>query len=142
MVVAEALELATVCLTGAPDVAHWVLAVSRGRHPVDDVVLGLVLQAAVMVESLRPGAVQDVVLEQVLVDSDNGSDTIRSEDYLAGRDVTVEELRAAVVGPAIPQQVVIHSRYQVIYYGRYQGDIRADIKDIRKKLRRYIDAKR
>ena len=80
-----------------------------------------------MEESPGAGAVQDVVLEQVLVDSDNGSDTIRSEDYLAGRDVTVEELRAAVVGPAIPQQVVIHSRYQVIM---------ADIKDISGRISR------
>ena len=47
MVVAEALELATVCLTGAPDVADGLLAVFRSRHPVDDVVLRLVLQAAV-----------------------------------------------------------------------------------------------
>ena len=30
-----------------------------------------------------------------------------SEDYLASRDVAVEELRAAVVGPAIPQKVVV-----------------------------------
>ena len=94
MVVAEALELPTVCLAGAPDVAHWVLAVSRGRHPVDDVVLRLVLQATVVVESPRAGAGHDVVLEEVL----------------AARGVAVEEVGAAVVRPPVPGAETINSQ--------------------------------
>ena len=93
MVVTEALELPTVCLTGAPDVAHGLLAVVGSRHPVDDVVLRLVLQAAVVVERPGGGAEHDVVLEQVL----------------AGGDVAVEEVCAAVVGPAVGEDVVVQS---------------------------------
>ena len=96
MVVAEALELPTVGLTGAPDVADRVLAVSRSRHPVDDVVLRLVLQPAVVVESPRPGARHDVLLEEVL----------------AGRHVAVQEVGAAVVRPPVPGSEKINSRIQ------------------------------
>ena len=98
MVVTEALELPAVGLTGAPDVADGVLAVVRGRHPVDDVVLGLVLQAAVMVESPRPGARHDVRLEEVL----------------AGRHVAVEEVGAAVVRPPVPREEKISRRVSSI----------------------------
>ena len=93
MVVAEALEFPTVGLTGSPDVAQWVLAVSRDGNSVDDVVLRLVLQAAVVVQRPGGGAEHDVVLEQVL----------------AGGDIAVEEVCAAVVGPAVGEDVVVQS---------------------------------
>ena len=96
MVVAEALELPTVGLTGAPDVADGVLAVVRSRHPVDDVVLGLVLQAAVVEESPGGGAVEDVLLEEVL----------------AGGHVAVQELGTAVVRPAVPAERNSHNSLQ------------------------------
>ena len=86
MVVTEALELPTVGLACAPEVTERVLAIGRTGHSVHDVVLGLVLQAAVMVESPGPGARHDVVLEEVL----------------AGRHVAVEEVGAAVVRPPVP----------------------------------------
>ena len=86
VVVAEALEFPTVGLTGSPDVAQWVLAVSRDGNSVDDVVLRLVLQAAVVVEGPRAGSRHDVLLEEVL----------------AGRHVAVEEVGAAVVRPPVP----------------------------------------
>ena len=88
MVVTETLELPTVGLTGAPDVADRVLAVSRSRHPVDDVVLRLVLQAAVVVERPRPGARHDVLLEEVLTSG----------------HVAVQELGTAEIRPAVPAE--------------------------------------
>ena len=59
--------------------------------PVDDVVPGLVLEAAVVDQSHAAGPVHDVVLEEVP----------------AGGHVAVEEVGAAVVGPAVPHQVVV-----------------------------------
>ena len=93
MVVTEALELPTVGLACAPEVTERVLAVGWTGHSVHDVVLGLVLQAAVVVQRPGGGAEHDVVLEQVL----------------AGGDIAVEEVCAAVVGPAVGEDVVVQS---------------------------------
>ena len=86
VVVGEGLELPRVLLTAGPEVTERFLTIGRPGLPVDDVVLRLVLQATVMKESLRAGAVQDVVLEQ----------------SLAGGDVAVEEVTTAVVRHCIP----------------------------------------
>ena len=63
-----------------------MLTVVRTDDPVDDVVLGLVLQPAVVVEGPGGRPVHDVVLEEVL----------------AGRHVAIEEVGAAVVRPPVP----------------------------------------
>ena len=89
--VGEALELATVCLARSPEVADGVSAIGRVLNPVDDVVLGLILQTAVMVQTPRAGPGQDVILKQVL----------------GGGHIAVEEVGAAVVRPAVGQQVVV-----------------------------------
>ena len=86
VVVCERLELPSVFLAASPEVTQRFLPIGRPGLPVDDVVLGLVLQPAVMVESLGARAVQDVVLEQ----------------SLAGGDVAVEEITTAVVRHCIP----------------------------------------
>ena len=59
--------------------------------PVDDVVPRLIFEAAVVDQSHAAGPVHDVVLEEVP----------------AGGHVAVEEVGAAVVGPAVPHQVVV-----------------------------------
>ena len=93
VVVGEGLELPRVLLTAGPEVTERFLTIGRPGLPVDDVVLRLVLQATVMKESLRAGAVQDVVLEECL----------------PGGDVAVEKVSTAVVWHCIPAVV----RFQV-----------------------------
>ena len=89
VVVGEGLELPRVFLTAGPEVTERFLTIGRPGLPVDDVVLRLVLQATVMKESLRAGAVQDVVLEECL----------------PGGDVAVEKVSTAVVWHCIPAVV-------------------------------------
>ena len=91
--VGEGLELAAVGLAGAPHVAHGLRAVAGVGHAVHQVVLGLVLEAAVVVQRPGAGPRQDVVLEEVL----------------ACGHVAVEEVGAAHVGPAVPHQVVVEA---------------------------------
>ena len=86
VVVCEGLEFPSIFLTARPEVAQRFLSIGWPGLPMDDVILGLVLQATVMVESLGAGAVHDVVLEQ----------------SLAGGDVTVEKVTTAVVWYCIP----------------------------------------
>ena len=68
------------------------MAVIRSDLSVDDVVPGLVLQAAVVEESPGAGAVEDVLLEEIL----------------PGRNIAVEELSTAEVRPAIPGERNVH----------------------------------
>ena len=68
------------------------MAVIRSDLSVDDVVPGLVLQAAVVEESPGAGAVEDVLLEEIL----------------PGRHIAVEELSTAEVRPAIPGERNVH----------------------------------
>ena len=64
------------------------MAVIRSDLSVDDVVPGLVLQAAVVEESPGAGAVEDVLLEEVL----------------AGGHVAVQELGTAEIRPTVPAE--------------------------------------
>ena len=65
------------------------MSTGRTDLSVDDVVLGLVLQPAVVVEGPGGRPVHDVVLEEVL----------------AGRHVAIEEVGAAVVRPAVTEEI-------------------------------------
>ena len=51
--IAEALELPAVGLAGAPDVANRISSIGCVLYTMDDIVLGLILKAAVMIQTSR-----------------------------------------------------------------------------------------
>ena len=87
------MESDKVYLTSLPNIAQCSLTILWRLLSVKKIVLRFIFQSTMMNQSIAAGAIQEIVLEQVL----------------AGADITVEIVGTAVVRPAIPHQVVVDS---------------------------------